>query len=194
MEGSAELIPLFMATGFQGVGALEPQKVQLKDGGYLLRPLHAGDEEVLRGFFYSHTPETVYYRYGYALRDMTPERARELVNVDQNRDPALGIFGVQGKEAGQLFAVGRYYLNPSGDTGEVAFVTHERKRGCGMATLLLMQLVRIARSRSLRRLVAQVLIDNVAMLRVFDKMGFTRLGIEDGDWQLEMDLHTPAKR
>jgi RimJ/RimL family protein N-acetyltransferase len=165
----------------------EGVRVNFRDGPHLLRPLHAGDEEALKAFFRSHTRETVYYRYGYAVREMTDERARNLVRVDQSRDPALGLFGC-GPGAGVLHAVGRYYGDAAGLVGEVAFVTRESKRGQGMATCLLERLVRLARHRGLVRLEAQVLSDNTAMLRVFEKQDFKRVRQESGTWIVELVL------
>jgi GNAT superfamily N-acetyltransferase len=167
-----------------------PRRVRLKDGVYLLRALHAGDESALIGFFHSHTEETVYLRYGYTLRDMGLERARSLVGVDQSRDPALGIFETP-KDGGEiLHAVGRYYLGPKGD-GEVAFVTRESKRRTGMGSMLLGTLTCIARSRNLSHLWGQVLHDNLPMLELFEKAGFRKVGTEGGSVIVRLDLRPP---
>ena len=58
----------------------------------VVRLLHTGDEPRLQEFFHSHTPDTIYERYGCLVSTMTAERAASLVNVDQTRDCALGIF------------------------------------------------------------------------------------------------------
>jgi RimJ/RimL family protein N-acetyltransferase len=167
---------------------LQPCRVVLRDGEYWMRPLHAGDEDALRAFFYSHTEETVYLRYGHALHEMSVERARSLVGVDPARDPAVGIFDLSGDEPPRLHAVGRYYLSNDGRGGEVAFVTRESKRRCGMATTLLRTLIATARARGLAYLWAQVLPDNGPMLAVFEKHGFTRGGTADGEVHVRLDL------
>ena len=164
--------------------------VSLRDGAYLLRPLHPGDEAALLAFFRSHTEETIYYRYGFALRDMTEARARALVGVDQSKDPAFGVFGVGTTDAGVLHAVGRYYLEQDrgGLSGEVAFVTRESKRRCGMGRLLLETLIATAIDRGLHRLWGQVLPDNIPMLRLFQKLGFKRRGLSEGSVRMELKL------
>jgi GNAT superfamily N-acetyltransferase len=99
---------------------------------------------------------------------MTRERARSLVNVDQVRDVALGVF--EGPEGDQvLHAVGRYYTEGDGGGAEVAFVVRESKRDMGLATLLLRRLASVAVGRGLTRFVALVLRDNRPMRRIFDR-------------------------
>jgi GNAT superfamily N-acetyltransferase len=135
-----------------------------------LRPLRPGDETRLQEFFYSHTLHTIYERYGGLVATMTPERAHELVSVDQSRDCALAIFSPNHRK---IHAIGRYCLDPQGETAELAFVVREDQRRQGLATLLLRQLTAVARSRGLRRLWGQVNTHNAAMLGLFRRQGFT---------------------
>ncbi len=139
---------------------------------YIVRPLQAGDEPRLQEFFRSHTPDTIYDRYGCLVSTMTAERASALVNVDQARDCALGIFAAPPAD-GTLHAVGRYCLDSSGDAAELAFVVRETMRGQGMATTLLRLLIKTARSRGLARLWAQANNHNADMLGIFRRAGFT---------------------
>lgn len=137
-----------------------------------VRPLRGGDEPLLQEFFHSHTPDTIYERYGCLVSTMTAERASALVNVDQTRDCALGIFApAPGGEI--LLAVGRYCLDASGEAAELAFVVRETMRGQGMATTLLRLLIQTARTRGLARLWAQTNNHNADMLGIFRRAGFT---------------------
>ncbi|MBL9216029.1 MAG: GNAT family N-acetyltransferase [Opitutaceae bacterium] len=153
-------------------GELPPQVAAFKRITATVRLLHDGDEPQLQEFFHSHTPDTLYGRYGCLVATMTPERAHQLVNVDQTRDCALGIFAAApGGEV--LHAVGRYCLDPDGRSAELAFVVRETMRQQGMATTLLRLLTKVARARGLDRLWAQVNTHNSDMLGVFRRHGFT---------------------
>ncbi len=145
---------------------LAPRKLELKDGRYVLRALQPSDERRLQEFFYSHTQETIQSRYGYMVSRMSRERAYELVNVDQSRDLALGVLEVQGPRE-VIHAIGRYYLDPDGRSAEVAFVTRESKRRCGLARALFERLRAEAKNRGLASLHAQVAPENAAMLGLF---------------------------
>ncbi len=137
----------------------------------VVRLLGAPDEGRLISFFNSHSGETIRQRYGYHISEMTHERARRLVGVDQSRDLALGVFerAPDGEEV--LHAVGRYLIDPEGRTAEMAFVVRENKRGIGICTALLRRLLRVARSRGMNHLYAQVQADNAPMLTAFRARG-----------------------
>jgi ribosomal protein S18 acetylase RimI-like enzyme len=135
-----------------------------------LRWLAPADAPLLVRFFASHTPETVYQRYGYAGVHMTPDRASQLVSVDQSRDAALGVFE-PGATVVRRIAIGRYSLSSDGRWAEAAFVVHEQRRRLGICSTLLDALVNIARERGLYRLVAEVQHDNAPMLDIFRAAG-----------------------
>ncbi|HLP00547.1 MAG TPA: acetyl-CoA hydrolase/transferase C-terminal domain-containing protein [Opitutaceae bacterium] len=145
---------------------LAPTKLVLKKERYVLRPLQPSDERRLQEFFYSHTQETIQSRYGYMVSRMSRERAYELVNVDQTRDLALGVLEVQGPRE-VIHAVGRYYLDADARSAEVAFVTRETKRRCGLSRALFERLRAEAKKRGLASLHAQVAPENAAMLGLF---------------------------
>jgi GNAT superfamily N-acetyltransferase len=134
-----------------------------------MRALAPGDETRLQEFFHSHSVNTIYDRYGGLVTTMTTERAHELVAVDQTRDCALAILSSDGR---QIHAVGRYCLDASGDSAELAFVVREDQRRRGLATALLKRLIGVAQDRGLRRLWGQVNTHNAAMLGLFRRHGF----------------------
>ncbi len=151
--------------------ALDPQALPFGGRPHVIRPLGPADEGRLISFFNSHTEETIRQRYGYHISEMTPERARRLVGVDQARDVALGVFepAADGEEV--LHAVGRYLLDADGRSAEMAFVVRETKRNLGICTALLRRLLRIARLRGMSHLYGQVQSDNAAMLSIFRRHG-----------------------
>ena len=69
---------------------------------------------------------------------------------------------------------GRYVVAESG-SAELAFMVIDAWQGHGIGGLLMRHLIVLAREAGLRQLVAEVLPENIAMRRVFDKFGF-RLG------------------
>ena len=79
--------------------------------------------------------------------------------IDENGTPAI----VGG---------GRYVVSKSGQA-EVAFAVVDQYQGQGIGAALMRHLTAIARESGLRELVAEVLPDNVAMLKVFEKSGLS---------------------
>ena len=150
-------------------------------GGHtaIIQPLQPSDRDTLLSFFESHTQETIHLRYGYEVKQISGARAAELVGVDQSKDAALGVF--EPAEDVPLVAIGRYCLTPDGRAAEVAFVVREDRRRHGMATALLEALLRIAGSRGLATLEAQVLRENQPMLEIFGRLGGVRAAIPGTD-------------
>lgn len=170
----------------------EDLPLELRFGGHrtCLRWLQPDDGPRLIAFFASHTPQTIYDRYGYLFTQMTPEHAARLVGVDQQRDAALGLFEAQG-DAHHLIAIGRYCLTPYALAAELAFVVHEDRRCLGIAGVLLRALTIIARDRGLLQLTAQVAHDNAPMLAVFRRAGATFSTVE-GTSAMGVTLTLPA--
>jgi RimJ/RimL family protein N-acetyltransferase len=66
---------------------------------------------------------------------------------------------------------GRYILVQAGQA-EVAFVVVDAYQGQGIGTILMRHLAVLARNAGLKELVAEVLPENTAMLKLFKKFGF----------------------
>lgn len=170
-------------------GTVVLRRVTLKDGKpYILRSLNPSDDERLQEFFYSHTEDTIIRRYGFTVTRMSRERAFELVGVDQNRDLALGVFELQGPRQ-VIHAVGRYYLDESGASAEMAFVVGEKRRRVGMANLLLDSMRQTAGRRGIKFLWAEVDSDNTAMLNLFRRVGAREVATADPR-RLRIELKT----
>lgn len=149
---------------------IESRRMKFSDSSYFVRPLHPSDMHSLQQFFYSHDAETIRMRYGYQRDRMSGESAYKLSAVDQTRDLALGIFSEQAGRA-ELKAIGRYFLDPTGKSAEVAFVVHQSTRKLGMAGFLLGELARIAAKRGIDTLWACVIPDNKPMSGLFRSAG-----------------------
>ena len=66
---------------------------------------------------------------------------------------------------------GRYIVVQPGQA-EIAFVVVDAYQGQGIGTILMRHLAALAREAGLKELIAEVLPENTAMLKVFKKFGF----------------------
>ncbi len=169
------------------IGELEVKSITLKGIRYQLRPIHPSDERRLQEFFYSHSQETIQMRYGYTVDHMTRQRAYDLVNIDQSKDLALGIFEVQGPRE-TIQAVGRFYLDKGEKSAEVAFVVQESKRRTGMASILFDAMAEIAHKRKIDSLWGTVRKGNLPMLALFKQNGGQK---KPSDSASDVDIHIP---
>ncbi|WP_444995133.1 GNAT family N-acetyltransferase [Aliikangiella sp. IMCC44359] len=176
-------------TSVPELGSVEFKIFRFDDIKYTLRPLYPADERKLQEFFYSHNKETLISRYNHYITQMNREKSCNLVSVNQHQDLAL-CFTEKAQQGEYIQAVGRYYYIKKENCCEVAFVIKESKRGKGMATTLLKEMINIARIRKIRKMVAYVRGSNKPMLAVFEHQGFTRqLSDSINEVHLSLDLN-----
>jgi GNAT superfamily N-acetyltransferase len=132
------------------------------------RAIKPSDEEGMRHLFYRFSEETHYSRYFHSIRSMPHAKMQEYVNVDWSRD--MSVVGLVGEEGqGRIIAEGRYLRIPGSSLAELVFVVDEAFQGRGVATYLYAMLIRLARERGLKGFTADVLFNNLAMMKVFHK-------------------------
>ena len=140
----------------------------LRDGtAVCVRAIRPDDKERLRIAFARLSARSVYQRFFHPVNELAADDLRRLTEIDF-RDHVAIVLTVGAGSDERLIAVGRYVREvPGGDVAEVAFTVADDYQHRGAATLLLRELVAIARERGVRKFVALVLNDNRAMLEVF---------------------------
>ena len=163
-------------------------KQQIFKGGTAIqfRAIKPSDEEAMRRFFYRCSSEMIYYRFFYSVKTMDHDKTQEYVNVDYSSD--LSIVGLSGKsDDEQIVAEARFSRDERSNYGEVAFLIEERFQGIGVATYMLNLLIQVARDQGLKGLSAEVIADNHAMIKVFEKAQLPMdARLEDGVYKLTM--------
>jgi GNAT superfamily N-acetyltransferase len=110
------------------------------------------------------------YRRFFTLKTNFSEREKNFfLNVDFHKHVALiALMDEGGRQV--IVAAGRYIvMQPL--KAEVAFTVIDQYQGQGIAPVLLRHLVGIARSAGLDTLIAEVLTENLQMLKVFERSG-----------------------
>lgn len=151
-----------------------------------LRPVKIDDEGLLKEFFYDLSSDCMYSRFISSRADMPHERLQKLVVIDYSKEMViLAVTGEEGKES--IAGMGQYYIDERTHTAEVALVVMDdmQKKGVGME--LLSHLTLLAKNNGLLGFTAEVLMDNTAMLKLFERMGFkTEKRAEEGVYELNM--------
>ncbi len=115
--------------------------------------------------------QSLYRRFFGPKREFTEKETDFFVNVDFVTHVALvAVVDEGGKDT--IIGAGRYIVAEPGKA-ELAFAIIDEYQGQGIGTALLRHLVLIARENGLQQLDAEVLQENVAMLTLFRKCGFT---------------------
>src|SRR5512139_165749 len=152
----------------------------------LLRPVKISDEGLLKDLFYSLTEDSMYRRFISLRRDMPHERLQKFVIIDYTRQMVI-LAVIQRGEREQVIGVGQYALDETAHTAEVGFAVRDDYQNKGIGSELLSYLTLLAKKQGLLGFFAEVLVENRAMLHLFDKMGFDiEKRREEGVYELEM--------
>ena len=92
------------------------------------------------------------------------------LNIDFESHVAI-VAEVEEDERPVIAGGGRYIVVQPGQA-EIAFVVVDAYQGQGIGTILMRHLAVLARNAGLKELVAEVLPENTAMLKLFKKFGF----------------------
>jgi GNAT superfamily N-acetyltransferase len=121
----------------------------------------------------------VYYRFMSPMKHLSKKDLQNLTFINHRSDVAL--VGTLPEAHGEdIVAIGRYYLNPKTNLAEVAFVVRDNWQNRGVGSFLLKHLATLAKRNGIGGFTAEVLLDNRAMQRVFQK----------SDFQVSSETHT----
>jgi GNAT superfamily N-acetyltransferase len=135
-----------------------------------IRALRPGDRDDFVAAARSIGALSLYRRFFALKREFSEKETAFFVNVDFINHVALvAVFG--GENRPKIGGGGRYVLVKPWEA-EVAFAVVDQYQGQGLGSALMHHLGVIARASGLRTLVAEVLSENIAMLKVFEASGF----------------------
>jgi GNAT superfamily N-acetyltransferase len=141
----------------------------LRDGRRIeIRAIQPGDRAGLLAAVERSSAESLHRRFFAVKRFFTDKEIDFFLNVDFVGHVAL--VAVLNDAGGTIVGGGRYVLVRPG-TAEVAFAVVDEFQGQGVGGALMRHIATIARAAGLEELIAEVLAQNSAMLKVFEKSG-----------------------
>lgn len=176
-----ELIPkVHRAGGVDRYAVEEERQIVLRSGQeVLLRPARGGDTHAMQLLFHKMSERDAYLRFFRKLSALSYDDAQRLCNVDFVHDVAfVAVTGPRDNE--DLIGTGAYFLNPSSNMAEVAYMVAPAWQGSGLGSALQQRLKEFAVQKGVRGFVAEILPANTAMLHLAQRLGETSLTIDDG--------------
>jgi ribosomal protein S18 acetylase RimI-like enzyme len=146
----------------------------LRDGRPLeIRALKPDDQADLVAAVDRTSPQSLYRRFFAPKRSFTQEEVAYFLNPDFVNHVAL-VAVVDEGDRRVIVGGGRYIVVKPGKA-EIAFAVVDEYQGQRIGAALMRHLAAIAREAGLEELVAEVLSDNISMLKLFERSGL-RLG------------------
>ena len=144
----------------------EERTVILKNGtSILIRPARASDVAGLQDIFYNMSSEDIYTRFFRSLLSLSVSEAQFLCNV--NYDTEVAFLAVTGtRENEKIVGSSCYFVNPSANTAEVAYMILPGWQGTGIGRVLQERMKDYAKARGLRGFTAEIMSHNTKMIKL----------------------------
>lgn len=159
----------------------------------LIRPTTAKDADLLQDFVRGLSVASRYQRFQGAIRELSPEVLKHLLDVDYRRSMAFAAIVF---EHGHRHMVGEARYAPALDgsgAADFAIAVADSWQHQGVGRMLLDRLLRYAESAGVRRIQGDVLHGNTGMLGLARQSGFALRTHPDGAWLTRVERELGAQ-
>jgi RimJ/RimL family protein N-acetyltransferase len=162
----------------------------LEDGTQVaVRPINPVDTPALKDLFYDLSQESVYSRFMQHLTRMPQRQILDFVYIDHRNEVSI-VATLPEAGGDELIAVAGYYLDPSTNRAEVAFLVADDWQNRGIGSFLLRHLIRIAKRNGIAGFYGEALQENRAMQAVIRNSGCKMQSqIDDGIFHFQIDFN-----
>jgi acetyltransferase len=168
--------------------------IRLAGRRVVLRPALPQDADLQRAFFATLSDEARYFRFMTRLPGLTIALAERFSDVDHVHHVALLAGTCTGPEE-TMVGEARYVVEASDpETCEVAVAVADAWRGTRLAYTLIERLIDHAAGSGLRRMVADTVSGNVAMIKLATRAGFTVARKREDGRLLRLEKNLTSKR
>jgi acetyltransferase len=146
---------------------------QLSNGvNITIRPIRPEDAVLEKDFVHRLSERSKYFRFMRALQELTPEMVMRFTQIDYDREMAFVAITEDDSMPNEL-GVGRYLMNPDGNSVEFALVVADDCQCLGIGTRLMKTLMQTAKAKGMSFFEGEVLAVNKPMLSLVKKLGFS---------------------
>ncbi len=145
----------------------------------LLRPIRPEDEPALQAIFAHLTSEQVRMRFFVPLKSLSHAMAARITQVDYDREMGLVLSsrGVPGRA--EIYGVVQLSADPDNERAEYAILVRGDMTGRGLGSLLMRHMIAYCRGRGIGEVYGDVLSENLTMLRLCKRLGFSETPLAD---------------
>ncbi|MFH1006536.1 MAG: bifunctional acetate--CoA ligase family protein/GNAT family N-acetyltransferase [Candidatus Latescibacterota bacterium] len=152
---------------------------KMRDGRTaILRPIRPEDEALEREMFTNFSERTQHFRFFQLIKNITHELLVRYTQIDYDREIAI-IAEIEEDNRKKMAGVVRLIADPLNDTAEFAIVVADPWQELGLGGKFTDYILDIARTRGIRTVFAEFMIENFIMRHMFQKRGFKITGKEN---------------
>ena len=160
----------------------------------LLRPIKPEDGTQHVEFFNALDPEDVRYRVFMRVRELQRPQLARLTQIDYDRE--MAFIATSEREPGRFETLGvaRAIADPDNVSAEFAIIVRSDIKGKGLGPILFGKLIAYCRSRGIKELVGEALMDNQRIKGLVRRFGGSVGLSEHGTVRLRFDLTSSGRR
>ncbi|PPD23793.1 MAG: GNAT family N-acetyltransferase [Methylomonas sp.] len=153
----------------------------------VIRPIRPEDAYMEKDFVNQLSERSKYFRFMQALHELTPEMLVRFTQIDYDREMAF-VATTDDPNLPNELGVGRYLINPDGQSAEFAIVVADSCQCMGVGSRIMKTLMQSAKAKNICFLEGEVLAINQPMLTFMLKLGFSSEPINDDLIRVTKDL------
>jgi RimJ/RimL family protein N-acetyltransferase len=178
---------LARAQAYERGATVEGERLTLRDGSRIVvRPVVPEDRPRFVESWERFGEESRMRRFMGVKKRLSAEELTFFTELDHEDHEAIGALDA---ETGAGIGVARYIRDPDRrEVAEAAVSVIDAWHGRGLGGVLLERLARRAREQGIRRFSAELMADNRAMLRLFERLGAMEVRRDDGDLEIDVEL------
>ena len=150
-------------------------------GTYTVRAVHPDDAQMLQALVQQLSPESRWFRFVSHFQELPPSMLSRFTLIDYDREMALVAVVRERRvaddsatvEPERIVGVSRYITNPDHSSCEFSLVIADDYSGKGLGSRLMEGIIEVARDKGLSEINGLVLSNNVEMLKLMKRLGFT---------------------
>ncbi|MCD6496001.1 MAG: bifunctional acetate--CoA ligase family protein/GNAT family N-acetyltransferase [Candidatus Aenigmarchaeota archaeon] len=153
----------------------------------VLRPIRPEDEPMEGEMFTKFSKETQRFRFFSLIKDITHEMLIRYTQIDYDREIAIiAELDEDGKKV--MAGVARLIADPYNETAEFAIVVADPWQHRGLGKRMTDYILEIAKKRGIKKVFANVLVDNYIMLNMLRKRGFSLKKTNEDTYYTELGI------
>ncbi|HEX7813111.1 MAG TPA: GNAT family N-acetyltransferase [Burkholderiales bacterium] len=147
------------------------QPARLRDGrSAWIREVRADDERAMSRFISNLSPASRYFRFMMGMRELSGDSLWHFTRPLPGQEAVL--VATPGTSLSVITGVAQFVVDDGGESCEVALVIDDGWQRQGLGSMLLSELGTFAGRHGIKRMHADVLIDNHAMRRLAERTGW----------------------
>ena len=141
-------------------------------GHVLIRPIRPEDAPLLESLFASLSSQSIYFRFFSPMKKIPGHMLARFTQIDYDREVAL-VAILSSDEEDKMLGVARIIPEYDGKNAEFAIIVGDQWHGKEIGAQLLKRCLAMAWMRNIERVWGLVMTDNVNMLALGKKLGFS---------------------